>query len=101
MALRSLLLPLLLLVSFGASATQPPRTLHVPVVHRDAVSPPAPGASPGGLLLRRHGADAGHYTVQLASLHPTAASAETRMNTGNVHGFISASGRYSGSSAVP
>ncbi|KAG2600326.1 aspartyl protease family protein 2-like [Panicum virgatum] len=94
MALRSLLLPLLLLVSFGASATQPPRTLHVPVVHRDAVSPPAPGPSLGGLLLRRHGADAGHYTVQLASLHPTAAGADDRLRSPVLSGLPFDSGEY-------
>ncbi|RCV27119.1 hypothetical protein SETIT_5G299400v2 [Setaria italica] len=77
MALPNLLLRrLLFLVSFSAHATQPPRrTLHVPIVHRDAVFPPAPGATPGSLLLLRlHVADAAHYTVQQlapSSLHST------------------------------
>ena len=45
-------------------------------------------------------ADTGASTPKRIS-SPTGASAETRMNTGSVHGFISASGRYSGSSDVP
>lgn len=67
---------LILLVPFSAAhATQPTRrTLHVPIVHRDAVFPPTPGATPDSLLLRLDVADDTHYTVQQlapSSLHPT------------------------------
>ncbi|CAO1945797.1 unnamed protein product [Urochloa humidicola] len=76
MALPNLLLPLFLLSS--ADATQPRRTLHVPVLHRDAVFPPSPGSTPATNLLRLHAADdATHYTVQLAPslLHSTTTAA--------------------------
>ncbi|CAO1945164.1 unnamed protein product [Urochloa humidicola] len=77
MALPNLLLPFLLF-SFSTDATQPSRTLHVPVLHRDAVFPPAPGSTPAtSRLLRLHAADdATHYTVQLAPslLHSTTAA---------------------------
>ncbi|KAG2591274.1 hypothetical protein PVAP13_5NG588700, partial [Panicum virgatum] len=70
-------------------------SLQVPVVHRDAVFPPAPGAPPGGLLRLRHGADAGHYTVQLASLHPTAAADDDdRLRSPVLSGLPFDSGEY-------
>ncbi|CAL4974336.1 unnamed protein product [Urochloa decumbens] len=96
MALLNLLL-LLCIVSFSVDATQPPRTLHVPVLHRNAVFPPPPGATPSSSsLLRLHAADdATHYTVQLApSLHPTTAADNDRLRSPVISGLPFDSGEY-------
>ncbi|CAO2183044.1 unnamed protein product [Urochloa humidicola] len=97
MASPNLLLPaiFLLLVSLSANATPPPRTLHVPVLHRDAVFPPAPGSTPrssSSLLLRLHATDdATHYTV-----HSTAADADEndRLRSPVLSGLPFDSGEY-------
>ncbi|XP_040383234.1 aspartyl protease family protein 2-like [Oryza brachyantha] len=47
----------------ASSAAQPPRTLHVPVFHRDAVFPPPPCAKRGSLLRQRIAADAARYAT--------------------------------------
>ncbi|CAL4947730.1 unnamed protein product [Urochloa decumbens] len=98
MALPNLLL-LLCIVSISADATQPPRTLHVPVLHRNAIFPPAPGATPSSSRrLRLHAADdATHYTVQLApSLHSTAADDDDddRLRSPVISGLPFDSGEY-------
>ncbi|OEL32616.1 Aspartyl protease family protein 2 [Dichanthelium oligosanthes] len=82
-ALPSLLLPLLLLLlfSFSADATHTPRTLHVPVLHRDAVFPPA------------HTADAARYTAQLASLSSTTDS-DDQLRSPVISGLPFDSGEY-------
>ncbi|EAZ13356.1 hypothetical protein OsJ_03278 [Oryza sativa Japonica Group] len=58
--LKTLLLFLVVLLPV-ANACQPPRTLHVPVFHRDALFPPPPGAKRGSLLRQRLAADAARY----------------------------------------
>ncbi|XP_062204396.1 aspartyl protease family protein 2-like [Phragmites australis] len=66
MALSKLFLVLFCITS---NAIQPPRTLHVPVVHRDAVFPPTPGATPSTLFRRRHATDAARYTALNLTAH--------------------------------
>ncbi|KAF8696251.1 hypothetical protein HU200_037154 [Digitaria exilis] len=92
MALPTIILLLVVVLFFSSNATQPPRTLHIPVLHRDAVFPPAPGAT-SPISLRLHAADATHYTVQLASsLHSTAA--DERLRSPVLSGLPFDSGEY-------
>uniref|UniRef100_A0A0E0JNC6 Peptidase A1 domain-containing protein n=1 Tax=Oryza punctata TaxID=4537 RepID=A0A0E0JNC6_ORYPU len=58
--LKTLLLVVVVLLPV-ANACQPPRTLHVPVFHRDALFPPPPSAKRGSLLRQRLAADAARY----------------------------------------
>jgi aspartyl protease family protein len=63
---------LVVLVACTADATQRPTTLHIPVVHRDAVFPPRRGAPPGSFRCRH----AAPHTAQLESLHSATAAAD-------------------------
>ncbi|KAL6845641.1 hypothetical protein ACP4OV_025136 [Aristida adscensionis] len=83
-----LLLLLLLFLCFTANATQPPRPLRIPVVHRDEVFPPPPGATPGA----RHAADDARYTALLASLDST--PHDGRLRSPVISGLPFNSGEY-------
>ncbi|KAL6614602.1 hypothetical protein ACP70R_036872 [Stipagrostis hirtigluma subsp. patula] len=72
MAPTKLVLHLLLLCFIAVNATQPPRTLHIPVIHRDAVFPPPKDATPRAAHRLRHAADDARYAALLESLDPTA-----------------------------
>ncbi|XP_062180472.1 aspartyl protease family protein 2-like [Phragmites australis] len=62
---------LVVVLSFTANATQVPRTLHLPVVHRNALfpPPPPPDATPSKLLRRRQAADTARYAALNLSAH--------------------------------
>ncbi|KAG8077749.1 hypothetical protein GUJ93_ZPchr0007g4679 [Zizania palustris] len=70
MAAPKALLLLLLLLLPVSNAAQPPRTLQVPVFHRDAVFPPPPGAKRGGHLRQSLAADAARtYSLVDTTVH--------------------------------
>ncbi|KAJ1285159.1 hypothetical protein BS78_03G258600 [Paspalum vaginatum] len=97
MASLSLLLPIVL-VSFTATATQPPKTLHIPVIHRHAVFPPQPRATQTQLgSLLRHRRRAARYNAQLGSFHSAAAAeddGDDRLRSPVLSGLPFESGEY-------
>ncbi|XP_048564459.1 aspartyl protease family protein 2-like [Triticum urartu] len=97
----STLVLLLLFFSAPTNATRPPATLRIPVVHRDAVFPPPPGASRGSLLSRRAAADAARYAALKASLGLRSSSAhDDRLHSPVMSGLPFDSGEYFASVGV-
>ncbi|XP_020197720.1 aspartyl protease family protein 2-like [Aegilops tauschii subsp. strangulata] len=100
-AVSTLVLLLLLFFSASTNATRPPATLRIPVVHRDAVFPPPPGASRGSLLSRRAAADAARYAALKASLCLRRSSAhDDRLHSPVMSGLPFDSGEYFASIGV-
>jgi hypothetical protein len=82
---------LVVLVTFTADATQRPKTLHIPVVHRDAVFPPRRGAPLGNPRRCRHAAP---YTAQLTSFHSITDDDDNRLRSPVMSGVPFDSGEY-------
>uniref|UniRef100_A0ACD5VKE0 Uncharacterized protein n=1 Tax=Avena sativa TaxID=4498 RepID=A0ACD5VKE0_AVESA len=59
----------LLLFSATDACHQPPKTLHIPVVHRNAVFPPPPDANRGSLVTNRRRFPAADTALMMSRLH--------------------------------